>query len=111
MAKQISPTRLQTSSLARAWNRFRRLLPPSAGGAAKQPLKLIPRVTLKDVVKPTPENKQMSFKSIMVRIGEDIKKSFEEVIKYLPAASSLATLIFPGQAGAIAAAVTSIDLI
>ena len=53
----------------------------------------------------------MSFLSVMKKIGEDIKIAFEDVVKYLPAAASLASLIFPAQAGAIQVGVTSIDLI
>jgi hypothetical protein len=53
----------------------------------------------------------MSFKSIMVKIGEDIKVGFEDVVKYLPAAAGLASLIFPAEGVAIAAGETSIDLI
>lgn len=47
----------------------------------------------------------------MERIGHDIKVVFEDVVKYLPAASTLAELIFPAQSAAIAGVVNSVDLI
>lgn len=46
----------------------------------------------------------------MTKVGEDIKIGWEDVVKYLPEASAIASLIFP-QAAAIPAVVNSIDLI
>lgn len=51
------------------------------------------------------------FVSIMDRVGHDIKVAFEDVVKYLPAVSTLAELIFPAQAATIAGVVNSVDLI
>lgn len=51
------------------------------------------------------------FVSIMERVGHDIKVAFEDVVKYLPAVSTLAALIFPADAAAISGVVNSIDLI
>lgn len=51
------------------------------------------------------------FVSIMDRVGHDIKVAFEDVVKYLPAVSTLAELIFPAQAAAISGVVNSVDLI
>lgn len=52
-----------------------------------------------------------TFVSIMERVGHDIKIAFEDVVKYLPAVSTLAALIFPADAAAISGVVNSIDLI
>lgn len=52
-----------------------------------------------------------TFVSIMERVGHDIKVAFEDVVKYLPAVSTLAALIFPAQAATIAGVVNSVDLI
>lgn len=54
---------------------------------------------------------EAEFISVMDRVGHDIKVAFEDVVKYLPAASTLAELIFPAQAAAIAGVVNSVDLI
>jgi hypothetical protein len=51
------------------------------------------------------------FISIMDKIGADIKVAWSDVVKYLPAAASLAALIFPAQAAAITGVVSSVDLI
>ena len=51
------------------------------------------------------------FVSIMEAIGRDVLKVFEEVVKYMPTAANLATLIFPGAAAPIQATVVSLDLI
>lgn len=51
------------------------------------------------------------FVSLMDQIGHDIKIAWEDVVKYLPAASALAALIFPAQAASIAGVVNSVDLI
>lgn len=40
------------------------------------------------------------FVSIMDKIGHDIKVAWENVVKYLPVATALAALIFPGNAEA-----------
>ena len=53
----------------------------------------------------------MNFISVMTRIAHDIKIAWEDVVKYLPAASELAAIIFPAQTAAIAGVVTSVDLI
>lgn len=52
-----------------------------------------------------------TFVSIMERVGHDIQVAFEDVVKYLPAVSTLAELIFPAQAATIAGVVNSVDLI
>lgn len=52
-----------------------------------------------------------SFVSLMDKIGHDIKVVWADVVKYLPAASAIASLIFPAQAAAIAGVVNSVDLI
>lgn len=51
------------------------------------------------------------FISIMDKIGDDIKIVWADVVKYLPAASALAALIFPAQAAALTGVVNSVDLI
>lgn len=51
------------------------------------------------------------FISIMEKIGHDIHVAWDEVVKYLPAASSLATLLFPGATGTVAGVVNSVALI
>lgn len=51
------------------------------------------------------------FVSVMEKIGQDLKLGFDYVVKYMPTAASLAALIFPAQAGAIAGTVNSVDLI
>jgi len=51
------------------------------------------------------------FITIMERIGKDILVGWEDVVKYLPEASALATLLFPGAAGTTAAVVNSVSLI
>lgn len=51
------------------------------------------------------------FVSIMDKIGADIKIVWDDVVKYLPTAVSLAALIFPASAVADAGAVTALDLI
>jgi len=53
----------------------------------------------------------MTFVSLMDKIGHDIKVVWQDVVKYLPAASALASLIFPAQAAGIAGVVNSVDLI
>ena len=52
-----------------------------------------------------------AFVSLMDKIGHDIKVVWADVVKYLPAASAIASLIFPAQAAAIAGVVNSVDLI
>lgn len=51
------------------------------------------------------------FISVMERVGHDIKIAWEDVVKYLPQVSALASLIFPAQEAAIAGVVNSVDLI
>lgn len=51
------------------------------------------------------------FISIMEVVGKDILKGWDEVMKYLPAAASLASIIFPAQAATVAGVVNSVDLI
>ena len=51
------------------------------------------------------------FVSLMERIGHDIKVAWADVVKYLPTASALAALIFPGSAGTLAGVVNAVDLI
>lgn len=53
----------------------------------------------------------MSFVSVMDTIGHDIKVAWTDVVKYLPAASTLATVIFPAEAAPIAGVVDAIGLI
>jgi hypothetical protein len=53
----------------------------------------------------------MSFKSVMEKVGDDIKIVWGDVMKYLPAAETLAEVLFPGQTTVIAGAVNSVDLI
>lgn len=50
------------------------------------------------------------FVSIMEKVGHDIKVAWEDVVKYLPAASALAAVIFPGSA-TVAGVVNSVGLI
>lgn len=52
-----------------------------------------------------------AFVSLMDKIGHDIMIAWGDVVKYLPAAASLAALIFPAQAAAITGVVNSVDLI
>ena len=52
-----------------------------------------------------------TFVSLMDKIGHDIKVVWEDVVKYLPAASALASLLFPAQVATITGVVNSIDLI
>ena len=51
------------------------------------------------------------FISIMEQIGKDALKALSEVVKYLPAAASLAAEIFPAQTAVISGVVNSVDLI
>ncbi len=51
------------------------------------------------------------FVSVMETIGKDVKALWADVVKYLPAAATLAELIFPAQTAVIASAVNSVDLI
>jgi hypothetical protein len=51
------------------------------------------------------------FISIMEKIGADIKIVWADVVKYLPEAAGLATLLFPGAAGTTAVVVNSVNLI
>jgi hypothetical protein len=51
------------------------------------------------------------FVTIMEAIGRDIKAAWADVVKYLPMASTIASLIFPAQAATISGVVNSIDLI
>lgn len=51
------------------------------------------------------------FISIMDRIGADVHIAWDDVVKYLPEASALAALLFPGQVGTIAGVVNSVGLI
>jgi hypothetical protein len=51
------------------------------------------------------------FISIMDKIGEDIKVVWADVVKYLPEAAGLATLLFPAEAAGITGVVNSVSLI
>lgn len=51
------------------------------------------------------------FVTIMEKIGADVKIVWDDVVKYLPTAASLAAIIFPPSAAADAAVVSSVDLI
>ena len=51
------------------------------------------------------------FITVMEAVGRDIKIAWEDVVKYLPAASALAELIFPAQAATITGVVNSMGLI
>jgi hypothetical protein len=51
------------------------------------------------------------FVTLMEKIGHDIKVAWIDVVKYLPAASALASLIFPAQSATISGVVHSVDLI
>ncbi len=53
----------------------------------------------------------MSFVTVMEKIGKDIGVVWADVVKYLPEASALAALLFPGAAGTTAAVVGSVNLI
>lgn len=53
----------------------------------------------------------MSFVSVMTKIGHDIKVAWSDVVKYMPTASALAAIIFPGEAGTVAGVVSSVGLI
>ena len=50
------------------------------------------------------------FITVMEAIGRDIKKAWTDVVPYLPAASALASLLFPGSAQ-VAGVVNSVSLI
>lgn len=52
----------------------------------------------------------MSFISIMTKIGHDIKVAWQDVVKYLPSAEALASLLFPAAAG-LPAVINSVNLI
>lgn len=52
-----------------------------------------------------------AFISVMEKIGHDIKVAFQDVVQYLPAAASIASLIFPAQAATISDVVTGVDVI
>jgi malonyl CoA-acyl carrier protein transacylase len=49
--------------------------------------------------------------TIMDAIGRDAKKALSEVVKYLPAAATLASIIFPGQAGTVTGVVNAVNLV
>jgi hypothetical protein len=49
--------------------------------------------------------------SIMEQIGKDASKALTEVVKYLPEAATLVSVIFPGQSATATAAVNVVDLI
>ena len=51
------------------------------------------------------------FVSVMETIGKDVLKDWADVVKYLPAVSGLAALLFPGDAAATAGVVNSLSLI
>lgn len=51
------------------------------------------------------------FVSVMETVGKDILKAWADVVKYLPAVSGLAALLFPGEAAATAGVVNSLSLI
>jgi hypothetical protein len=51
------------------------------------------------------------FISLMEKIGADIKLAWSDVVKYLPAAASLAGILFPAQVATISGVVNSVDLI
>lgn len=51
------------------------------------------------------------FVSVMETIGKDVKAVWADVVKYLPAAATLAELIFPAQTAVIGSAINSVDLI
>lgn len=52
-----------------------------------------------------------TFTSIMDKIGHDIKVAWEDVVKYLPAAASLADVIFPAQTATITGVVNAVGLV
>ena len=51
------------------------------------------------------------FVTLMEKIGADIKIAWADVVKYLPAAASLASLLFPTEAAGLMGVVNSVDLI
>jgi len=51
------------------------------------------------------------FVTIMEAVRKDVSVIWNEVLKYLPAAASLASIIFPAEASPIAGVVNSVDLI
>jgi hypothetical protein len=51
------------------------------------------------------------FISVMETVGKDALKVWSDVVKYLPSAVSLASLIFPPAAAPLAGVVNSVDLI
>ena len=53
----------------------------------------------------------MSFVTVIEKVGKDIGIVWGDVIKYLPEASALAALLFPGAAGTTAAVVGGVNLI
>jgi len=54
---------------------------------------------------------EKKFVSVLDKIGEDFVKGLNEVEKYLPAAATLASLIFPADAAAITGVVNTTQLI
>lgn len=52
-----------------------------------------------------------AFISLMEKIGHDIKVAWDDVVKYLPAASDLAKLVFPAQAATLTGVVNALGLI
>jgi hypothetical protein len=69
-----------------------------------------PKIIVYPKSKEKQEN-QMSFVTVMEKIGKDIGVAWNDVVKYLPEASALAALLFPGAAGTTAAVVGSVNLI
>ena len=47
----------------------------------------------------------------MKKIGEDITIVFSDVVKYLPAASNIAALLFPGNTGEVSEVVNAVQLV
>jgi hypothetical protein len=54
---------------------------------------------------------EKKFVSILDKIGEDFVKGLDEIEKYLPAAATLASLIFPADVAAITGVVNTTQLI
>lgn len=54
---------------------------------------------------------EKKFESVMEKVGHDVEVVFEDVVKYLPDAAAIASLLFPQAAGEIAVGVSSVDLI
>jgi hypothetical protein len=54
---------------------------------------------------------EKKFVSVLDKVGQDFVKGLDEVEKYLPAAATLASMIFPGDSAAIAGVVNTTQLI